>query len=56
MHPWRSHSRLQLTDVLQQRLRCAFLLSLHAPSEVHEQGVRPVQPAARAGRSPADWF
>ena len=30
------HSRLQLTDVLQQGLRLVFPLSLHALSEVHE--------------------
>lgn len=37
------HSRLQLTDVLQQRLRRIFPLSLHAPSEVREQARSPLR-------------
>jgi hypothetical protein len=37
------HSRLQLTDILQQRLRRVFPLSLHAPSEVHEQARSPLR-------------
>jgi hypothetical protein len=42
-HVCTRHSRLQLTDVLQQRLWCIFPLSLHASSEVHEQARSPLR-------------
>jgi hypothetical protein len=36
------HSRLKLTDVVQQRLRRVFPLSLHALSDGHEQASGPL--------------
>ena len=37
------HSRLKLTDVIQQRLRRIFPLSLHALSDSHEQARGPLR-------------
>jgi hypothetical protein len=37
------HSRLKLTDVIQQRLRRVFPLSLHALADSHEQPRSPLR-------------
>ena len=39
------YSRLKLTDVIQQRLRCVFPLSLHVLPDGHEQPCGPLREA-----------
>ena len=39
------HSRLKLTDVIQQRLWCVFPLSLHVLPDGHEQPRSPLREA-----------